>query len=371
MSIPSSRSIGCSSRFVRTLRAPSMVLIPMLLCLCPVVTMAQSAATSVAPVQQASGSTLKGELTAFEPFLGVWEIQANWSTGEPLHAISSYTPTLDGAAVELRTWVKNPDGTYFERYHSVLRHEEGRGLVTRDLIYDGTLRESTDEMEGQTLRTRWTQNGVTIIDTITLESDNTLNWQVGMDQDGSGSFEVIMNANWERRTQAQLAERLSQYVQPQLTGRSAELAPLIGSWEINGSWTDGRALVSRATYAPGPGGFGMVAHTYTIKPDGSESQRYLTLAIPADEPRTFVFYRFRYDGVLHEMVQRITSLPGEPLELETINPMPSEVAPNGQMRQRMSVQGDGAVRWIVHSRPDTSTDDWSLMTDSTWQKVPN
>lgn len=371
MPIPSSRSSGCPSRFLLTLCAQSKVLIPLLLCLCPTVTMAQMAATSVAPVQQASGSTLKGELAAFEPFLGVWEIQANWSTGEPLHAISSYTPTLDGAAVELRTWVKKPDGTYNERYHSVLRHEEGRGLVTRDLIYDGTLRESTYAMEGKTLRTQWTQDGVTIDDAITLENDNALNWQVGMDQDGSGEFKVIMNAQWERRTQAQLAERLSDYVPPQLTGRSAELAPLIGSWEINGSWTDGRALVSRATHAPGPGGLGMVSHTYTIKPDGSQSQRYLTLVIPADEPRTFVFYRFRYDGVLQEMVQRITSQPGEPLALETINPMPSEAAPNGQMRQRMSVQGEGAVRWIVHSRPDTTTDDWSLMTDSTWKRLRN
>jgi len=308
--------------------------------------------------------SLKGELAAFEPFLGVWELNSNWDSGEGLYAIGHYQSVLGGAAVELRAWVRNPDGTFYERYRSVLRHEQGKGLVSYDLIHDGTLRLSEYVMDGQTLRTEWSNTGNRVKDALTVDGPNVLRWEVQTAPANSDIFTTAINAQWQRRTPAHLQNVLANHTEQPLTGRTAELAPMVGSWTLDATWADGRTTSSEATHVPGPGGLSLVSHTYPSDNGGPRYHRYIYLTIPGDEPRSFRFFRFSYDGTMSEMVHRIKSATGQPLTIETLYAMPENIS----ARQSLTMEDRNSMRWLFDTQP-SGQNEWSRRMDGVWRRA--
>lgn len=311
-----------------------------------------------------SAGTLKGELAQFAPFLGIWEVDANWESGGSLYAISHFEPVLGGVAVELRTWVRREDGTLYERYRSIMRHEEGKGLVSYDLIHDGTMRRSEYELDGSALRTSWSTQTMRIKDSLRPVGRDALQWLVETSPEGENAYTTAMNAQWNRRTPDHLRSVLAGYTPTPLNGRTAELAPMVGKWTLDAAWTDGRRTQSEATHEPGPGGMSLVSNTYPSDNGGPRYHRYVYLSMPGDEPRSFRFFRFSYDGSMSEMVHRITTKPGQPINLQTDYTMPDGV----QARQSLHMQGDDQMRWVFDVRP-AGQGDWSRRMDGMWRRA--
>src|ERR1700687_1194632 len=64
----------------------------------------------------------KGEekkLAPLDRMLGEWEINARWTSGEELHARNVIDWGISKKFITAKTFVKNPDGTEYQRYDAV------------------------------------------------------------------------------------------------------------------------------------------------------------------------------------------------------------------------------------------------------------
>src|SRR3954465_4723342 len=61
-----------------------------------------------------------------EPYIGQWHIAAKWSDGNPLDARASYEWGLNKKFAVAKTFVKQPDGSEYQRYETIFGDEDGK-----------------------------------------------------------------------------------------------------------------------------------------------------------------------------------------------------------------------------------------------------
>ena len=144
-----------------------------------------------------------GPLEALKPFIGRWEIDATWGDGSKLHSRNEYEVRMGGKFVFARTFVKQPDGNWYQRYETVFGHEEGKGMVTWGFTYDGTFTPMDDievtEKEGRVhIIFNWAANGAAIRQSVTDIDGDSYSWRVAMKGEGAEDFTQVMDGVWKR-----------------------------------------------------------------------------------------------------------------------------------------------------------------------------
>ncbi len=221
----------------------------MLLC-CSVLSAQPVAELTTQPISKQP--TLQGELKAFEPFLGVWEINDVWAWGSTVHAIAEYKAVLDGHAVEMRTWVSDDGKPLYERYRALLRIDDGKFAV-HTLSHDGSLTKSQYTRDADSFVTSWEQGGTSVTDSISLIDPNSIRWLVKMTNADSGEKSVAMDGQWKRHKDEDLETMLNGWNPPKLAGAFDPISASIGIYGF-----DGGLVGSEIAVEPGPAGLSVV-----------------------------------------------------------------------------------------------------------------
>ncbi len=254
---------------------------------------------------RASGQELQGGLRAFEPFLGVWRIDAKWQGGPTLEGVSVNKAVLDGQFVEMKTWVRDGGGPWYQRYHAMLRYDREReAFVSHEFVYDGSTRENALRLDesAEHLRTEWSMGEMAIKEEIGVPAGDSYSWKVWVSE-GASEPRLAMDAEWVRAP----ASAIPRLEGEGLDQRLAPVEDLIGTWEVRTRWKSGEALWALLHVEAGErGGF---LHSITLAKDGDGEpyERYRGFVVPTDNGLEEVTFSYRGE------VQRakIRATPGE------------------------------------------------------------
>jgi hypothetical protein len=87
----------------------------------------------------------ENKLAALERFLGEWEINGRWTTGEELHARNVMDWGIAKKFITAKTFVKNGN-TEYQRYDGIMGwHPRKKSLYQITFAYDGDIRETVIE----------------------------------------------------------------------------------------------------------------------------------------------------------------------------------------------------------------------------------
>jgi len=145
---------------------------------------------------------------------------------------------------------------------------------------------------------------------------------------------------------------------PLLNGSLTALEGWIGTWRIDGHWSDGRALWSEAQYRPLLGG-AFLEGVVVVRDDGGEPYlRYRTIFFGGDSTGSVTMHTFAADGSYSE----------SSLLVEGPRATTEWMAGSNRVVEQMDLEDDGAfLRWQVwmHGAGGEQT---PLMND-VWQRV--
>ena len=149
---------------------------------------------------------LSKEMKLFQPFLGTWEITAEWSDGSPLWARNSYEVSLGGKFVTVKTWTKDDTGKIYQRYLTVYGIDmEKDQLVAHGYAFDGkTTRnevQASEEDGTVVLNMKWNpdpQRPAEVKQTVTISGDESYSWKVWMRNNVDEDWVQIMDGEWKR-----------------------------------------------------------------------------------------------------------------------------------------------------------------------------
>jgi hypothetical protein len=104
-----------------------------------------------------AGKTAENTLAPLERFLGEWEINGRWTSGDELHARNVIDWGIAKKFITAKTFVKNPDGTEYQRYDAVFAfHPKKKCLYQVSFTYKGDINETVIETAGEdTLHIGW------------------------------------------------------------------------------------------------------------------------------------------------------------------------------------------------------------------------
>lgn len=141
------------------------------------------------------------------------------------------------------------------------------------------------------------------------------------------------------------------------------LAPLVGTWEIEGQWADGNSIWSRNEFSVGLGGKFLFARTWTKNEAGEVYERYQTHFGYDQANDQIKSWGFTYDGSVSEV---------DHYEVEVKDGKPHLTsywgAETEQIKQTIILDSDSAYRWLVWFR-NSDTAEWQQMMDGTWKRV--
>lgn len=162
----------------------------------------------VPPATSAKHEMLKGKpLEMLSPYIGNWEINDRWSSGETLWARNEYRVLMDGAFVEATTWAKDGDRPPYARYRTIFAWDpEAKALVSHGFTMDGTT--ETQQMSVMTdggstaIRAEWSmsdaEDAARIRQHVHMPQDGAYRWQVWMlPASGDEPVEMI-DGHWKR-----------------------------------------------------------------------------------------------------------------------------------------------------------------------------
>jgi hypothetical protein len=140
-------------------------------------------------------------ISAFDPFVGEWTVDAKWDSGVPLKARATYTPILGGKHIRTATYLPTEKGE-IQRYDGVLTYHHGRkSLVSYSFSVDGEVGETLVETaDGKTFLfgfTPWDPAAPSKLrQTLQIKNADTFSWLVEMQQDGK--WQRLILADWKR-----------------------------------------------------------------------------------------------------------------------------------------------------------------------------
>ncbi len=142
-----------------------------------------------------------------------------------------------------------------------------------------------------------------------------------------------------------------------LTGPIAELAPLLGVWEVEGEWAGGQTVWSRAHYAPGINGRMIEGRILVKDGDGAPYVRYHTVFSHDATRDAWIANSFHRDGTASDLEFRYEDgvIHTEWTEGDTT------------IRDRSELLGDDRMRWTV-AVASAGSDEFETILDATWIK---
>ena len=151
---------------------------------------------------QGAVEDLRSELNVFNAFIGTWEIDGAWKSGEKIWARSEYQVGMRGNFVEAKTFAKDGDGEPYQRYMTIWRwDQEQQKVISHGFTYDGSYTELETEVSmvdgKETIESKWDSNGVTIRQVVQKQDANSYSWQVFTINDDVES--QVMDGVWNRK----------------------------------------------------------------------------------------------------------------------------------------------------------------------------
>jgi hypothetical protein len=174
--------------------------------LCQAALLAQetSGEPAAAP-DQAAAPKLNEHLALFQPFIGTWEINAQWESGDPLWARNEYRVGMNGNFVLASTWARDANGEIYQRYQTTWRYDPERDQVeSHGFTYDGSYVRMDTEIhqagEGNpVIGSRWkaSDDAPWFRQEVQMLDDNTYSWKVWTSPDGN-EWIPMMDGQWKR-----------------------------------------------------------------------------------------------------------------------------------------------------------------------------
>ena len=156
---------------------------------------------------------LSENLKDFAPYLGVWEVEAQWASGQTLWAKNHYRVGVGGKFVEAATWAKDRDGEVYQRYLTIFGVDsETHEIMSHGFASDGKVTQVKMEIEKpenghSIIRSQWQptpDNDMMIKQEVQILDENRYRWQVWSGQDEN--WTSIMEGVWQRVDEAGLPE---------------------------------------------------------------------------------------------------------------------------------------------------------------------
>lgn len=310
----------------------------------------------------AVGGPLKGPLTAFEPFIGTWEVEGKWASGVPLWARTRYEPVLDGNFLAARTVVIEQNGTLYERYRSMIAHDPARGVFPiHSFTFTGDHRVLDYRADGEgRFVIEWTMGDSELKELAAFHGADRMEWKVWSRKTGETEWELQLDAEWKKIDDAApvFAPRLP------LADALSPLRPMLGAWEVNTKWPDGVALWSLHRVEASPGGNFLASTTLARDGDAEPYERYRGFLFKDRDGAGFSEIVFTHTGSVITAPGTMTTGPA---------PVYRSIVPPGsdiplEVEKRMEFTSDDAFHWTVRGRrPDTEA--WTPLGEGTWRRV--
>jgi hypothetical protein len=147
-------------------------------------------------------ASAENKLAPLERFVGEWEVEGKWSSGESLHARSVYEWGLAKKIMTAKTFVRDGDKEY-QRYEGVLAwHPEKKSLFEISFAFDGAISEYLIEAnDADTLNFGWTpfnaDKPANVRQVIKFLDKNHFLWTVSLKQ--GEDWQQIMEATWKKK----------------------------------------------------------------------------------------------------------------------------------------------------------------------------
>ena len=141
----------------------------------------------------------------FEPFLGSWEINTNWTNGNKLWSRNKYTVGIGGNFVNAVTYAKDGDGEPYQRYFTVFSYDKQKQqFQSYGFTYDGTVTivdNKVSLVDGKTrIASQWDSGNGTIKQEVQMVSKDRYSWKVWMKPANSTGedWQPLMDGVWKR-----------------------------------------------------------------------------------------------------------------------------------------------------------------------------
>lgn len=340
----------------------------------PIILACAAALTPAPHVLASHDHELHESLEPISFFLGSYEIDATWSFGSTLEAVTFFEPMLGGRFIQGDTYPSDNGGEPYHRYHAVMAYNpETHTITAYSFAFDGKASVTENKLEGSPgsayYKTTWPDGSIR--ERFGQGPDGTLAWKVWMRDQSLGdnadpAWNLIMDDAWRPAPEAERPDVSA----PKLQGKLAELAPFLGSWETDAATKPGGKFWARSVFRPGIGGHFMLAETYAKDEAGRVYKRYVSIFDWDEEAETFRAYGFIADGMV--IVSDVTldrDANGDPIRMHT-----TWEQKNGPQtfvfRQTVSVPEASAdsYTWRTFYR-EHSASDWAEAMGGVWERV--
>jgi hypothetical protein len=142
-------------------------------------------------------------LASLSRFDGEWTVKGRWSSGDSLEARSVYTWGLGKKILRTQTFVKNTDGSEYQRYEGIFAwHPKKKSLFQISFAYNGEMTETIAESKDKdTLLVGWTPFDESapgkVRQTLTFTSQDEFLWKVELKEDDA--WKTLIEATWHKK----------------------------------------------------------------------------------------------------------------------------------------------------------------------------
>ena len=144
-----------------------------------------------------------GPIAKLQPWVGNWEINAEWTGGSKLWARNEYKVGLGGKFLIANTYVKDDDGKLYHRYKTIFTYsDKEKKYVSHGFTADGTVQvveNEVTEIEGKPVITSsWEKDGTEVKQTVTMADADGYVWKVWTRPVDQEEWKQAMTGTWKR-----------------------------------------------------------------------------------------------------------------------------------------------------------------------------
>ncbi|HMQ16771.1 MAG TPA: hypothetical protein PKC49_12435 [Phycisphaerae bacterium] len=150
---------------------------------------------------------LQGPIEKLSPFLGTWEIEATWSSGEKLWARNEYRVGVGGRFLEATTFARDGDGKVYERYLTIFCYDAAKkAFVSHGFTFDGTAKVTPvdvgEEAGRPIVSLQWKigegDAAPEFRQRVAFVDGDSYRWQVWTRSGGAEDWSPMMDGVWKR-----------------------------------------------------------------------------------------------------------------------------------------------------------------------------
>lgn len=145
-----------------------------------------------------------GEIAKLQPWIGNWEINSKWASGQALWARNEYRVGLGGKFVEADTYAKDGDGEPYHRYKTIFTFDESKKkFVSYGFTSDGKVQvveNKLEQVDGKVaLTSSWAMGETEVKQTVKILNNDEYAWNVWMRPvEGDAEWAQSMEGTWKR-----------------------------------------------------------------------------------------------------------------------------------------------------------------------------